>query len=73
MSPLELLVKDTPETPKPMVLNLWVVSPLGIKGPFHKGHLRPLENAGICILIHDSGKTTVLTQQWKQLYAQGSL
>ena len=38
------------------VLNLWVVAPLGVKGPFHRGHLKPLENTDIYITIHNSGK-----------------
>jgi hypothetical protein len=37
----------------PMVLN-----PLGVKRPFHRGRLRPLEN-NIYIMIHNIGYITV--------------
>lgn len=35
------------------ILNLWVVTPLGVKLPFHRGLLRPWENADIYIMIHE--------------------
>jgi len=31
-----------------------------VKQPFHRGHLRPLENIDICIMIHNSIKITVM-------------
>lgn len=37
---------------RPVVLNMWVVTPY----PFHRGHLRPLENVDIYIIIHNSRK-----------------
>ena len=46
---------------KTLALNLWVAIPLkGVKCPFHRGHLRPLENTDIYILIYNSSKTTLV-------------
>ena len=44
---------------KILALNLWLTTPLkGVKCPFHGGHLRPLENTDIYIIIYNSSKTT---------------
>ena len=43
-----------------LVLNLWVMTPLGIKWPFHRGHLRPSCRPFIYIMIHNSSKSTVM-------------
>jgi hypothetical protein len=34
--------------------------PFGALAPFHKGHLRPLQNTGIFINMHNSSKITVM-------------
>lgn len=43
----------------PEALNLWVIQCLWEgKGHFHKGHLRPLENTDVRVMIQKSSKTT---------------
>lgn len=37
-------------------LNLRVTTPLGVEWPFHKGHLKPLENTDTYITVHNSNK-----------------
>jgi hypothetical protein len=46
--------------PRTVVLNLWVMNPSRVKGPFHSGHLRPLENTGIHDTLHSSNKIRVM-------------
>lgn len=41
------------------VLNLWVMTPLGVKQLFHRGHLRPLENTD----VRDSSK--IIDMKWQ--------
>ena len=43
---------------KTAVLDLWVVTSLGPKRPFHRGRLRPSENTDIYIAKGVSHKTT---------------
>lgn len=42
------------------VLSLWVATPFGVEQPFHRGHLKPLENTDIYVTIHSSSKITVM-------------
>lgn len=45
------------------VLNLWVMTPLGVKQLFHRGHLRPFENTDVNITIRDSSK--IIDMKWQ--------
>jgi hypothetical protein len=40
-------------------LSLWLEVPFQVKRPFHRGHLRPLENTGIYITLHNVAKLQV--------------
>jgi hypothetical protein len=44
------------------VLNLWIITPSGVKWPFCKGHLRPLENMDTYFIIDNSSNITVMKQ-----------
>jgi hypothetical protein len=44
---------------KSVVLNLWVLNTLGIKEPFHKGHISACRS-DIYIMIHNSQEITVM-------------
>jgi hypothetical protein len=41
--------------------------PVGVKGPFHRGRLRPSENADICIMILNSREITAAKSE-KELW-----
>jgi len=43
-----------------VVLNLWVMTPLGDRTPFHRVSPRPAENTDVYIMIHNSSKVTVM-------------
>lgn len=45
------------------ILCLWsfkVRIPFGVKGSFHRGHLRSLENTDIYVMTHNSSNITVM-------------
>ena len=61
MLALIVMKQSTPSTSansfsKAVVLNLWIMTPFGIKQPIHRGHLRSLENTDIYIMVHNSSK-----------------
>lgn len=35
-------------------------NPLGVEHPFHRGHLQPLRNTNIYIMIHNSSNIAVM-------------
>jgi hypothetical protein len=41
------------------VFNLFVTTLLGIKLPFYRGHLKPLENTDIYIIINNRSKIVI--------------
>lgn len=47
------------------LLHLWVMTPFQVEKPFHRGHLRPLENTDIYIMIQNSKKFTIMKKQQK--------
>ena len=60
MLALIVMKQSTPSTStnssKAVVLNLWIMTPFGIKQPIHRSHLRSLENTDIYIMVHNSSK-----------------
>jgi ribosomal protein L39E len=50
---------------------MWVLTVLGVEGPFHKHHLRPSENTDIYIMIPNSSKITVMRQQRNNVMVGG--
>lgn len=58
----DLLIKDSRDSlpVRLAVLNLWVVTPLGVKQPFHRGSLRPSKNTDIYIKIQNSSDITIM-------------
>lgn len=49
-----------PHSFKAVLLNLWVVTTLGVKWFFRRNRLKPSENIGIYIKIHNSSKVTAM-------------
>jgi hypothetical protein len=48
-----------------VALHLEGETPLGVEWPFHRGRLKPLENTGVYIMIHNSSKIVGMEKQWK--------
>jgi hypothetical protein len=48
---------------KALVLNWWVVTPLNVKLPFHKGHLRPVETTDFYTTFYNNSIITVMKYQ----------
>lgn len=46
--------------PSAVLLNLWNVTLLVVKCPFHRANLRALENTDIYIKIHNNSKITIM-------------
>ena len=60
---------------KLVVLNLWVVPPLGVgwgvEQLFHGSGLKPLENTDNYIMIHNNNNIAVVKWKRKQTYGWG--
>lgn len=54
--------KKMQEGSRLVVLNLWVVAPLGgrVKQSFDNCHLIPFEVSDICIMFHNSSKSSAM-------------
>lgn len=62
---MQIILEQNSDALRAVVLNLWVAT-LCIcvcwgGGSFHRGHLRPLENMGIYMTVHNSSKIVLLT------------
>ena len=55
------LLRGSEEDTRAVVLNLGVLTPLGIEQLFHRGRLRPSCTAYIYIVIHNNNKVTAIT------------